>query len=76
MWNLKYDTNDLVYEIEQTLRHSEQTCGCQGGGAVGDGVGPGISRCKRLCLQWTSPGSHVQYLLITYKGKEYEKEPT
>ena len=31
MWNLKYDTNEFIY------RHREQTCGCHGGGEVGEG---------------------------------------
>ena len=45
MWNLKYDTNELIYETEtdsqkQTHGHREQTCGCQGGGGwERDGVG-------------------------------------
>ena len=37
MWNLKYDTNEIIYETEtdsETQRHREQTCGCQG---VGEG---------------------------------------
>ena len=38
MWNLKYDTNELIYETE-TDRHREQTCGCQGEGLGRDGVG-------------------------------------
>ena len=29
MWNLKYDTNELIYETE--TRHIAQTWGCQGG---------------------------------------------
>ena len=29
MWNLKYSTNQHIYE--QTHRHREQTCGCQQG---------------------------------------------
>jgi len=28
MWNLKYNTNEHIYEKEQTHRHTEQTCGC------------------------------------------------
>ena len=36
MWNLKYDTNELIYETE-TDSHREQTCGCQEGGEVGEG---------------------------------------
>ena len=30
MWNLKYSTNELIYEIE-TDANREQICGCQGG---------------------------------------------
>ena len=38
MWNLKYDTNELIHETE-TDSHREQTCGCQGGREWGkDGV--------------------------------------
>ena len=39
MWNLKYDTNELVSKKEtdpQTHRQGQHTCGCQGGG-VGEG---------------------------------------
>ena len=42
-WNLKYDTNKLIYETETDSRHREQTCGFQGGGlAVGVGGGFGV----------------------------------
>ena len=36
MWNLKYDTNELIYETE-TDRYREQTYGYQGGEGVGEG---------------------------------------
>ena len=36
MWNLKYDTKELVYETE-TDRHRECICGCQEGGWLGEG---------------------------------------
>ena len=40
MWNLKYDTNELIYKTEQTHRHDEYNCGCQGAaGWERDGVG-------------------------------------
>ena len=29
MWNLKYDTNEFIYETEKTHRHKEQNCGFQ-----------------------------------------------
>ena len=37
MWNLKYTQMKLSLKQKQTHRHSEQTCGCQGGGMVGKG---------------------------------------
>ena len=36
MWNLKYDTNEFIYETE-TDSQREQTGGGQGGGGVGEG---------------------------------------
>ena len=39
MWNLKYDTNETIYETEMGSQ-IEQTCGCQGRGGSGrDGLG-------------------------------------
>ena len=35
MENLKYNTNEPVYETQTDDGHGEQTCGCQGGGAEG-----------------------------------------
>ena len=29
MWNLKYDTNELIYKQKQTHRHKEQIYGYQ-----------------------------------------------
>ena len=40
MQNLKYDTNELIYETEteETHRYRQQTCVCQGvGGGVWEG---------------------------------------
>ena len=36
MWNLKYDTNELIYEKER-LADREQTCDCQEEEGVGEG---------------------------------------
>ena len=38
MWNLKYDTNELIYKTE-TYSQTQRTdfCGCQGGGGLGEG---------------------------------------
>ena len=42
MWNLKYDTNELICETETDPQTREQTCGCQGdrvGGGKGQSLG-------------------------------------
>ena len=30
MWNLKYDTNELICQMETDLENRDQTVGCQG----------------------------------------------
>ena len=42
MWNLKYDTNEPIYETNRTDRQN-RLGGCQGGGVEWE---VGISRCK------------------------------
>ena len=37
MWNLKYDTNELIYKTETDHRHRERICGCEEGGGLGEG---------------------------------------
>ena len=78
MWNLKYNTNELMYETK-THRHREQTCGCQGGGRVEGGVEWKfrVSRCKLLYTEWINnevllynTGNYIQYPVINYNGKE------
>ena len=54
MWNLKYDTSELIYNTKQkqTHRHREQTCGCRGGGEEGGLDWEfGISSCKLLYIE-------------------------
>ena len=77
MWNLKYNTNELIYEIENGLVVAEEV-------AAGRGMesGCGISKCKLLHIEWGNnevllygPGNYT-YLVINYNGKEYEKECT
>ena len=74
---------NLSTKQKQTRRHREQTCGCQGGGKVGEGwIGEfGISRCKLLYIEWInnnvllySTGNYILYPVINHNGKEYEKE--
>ena len=48
-WNLKYGTNELIYEKKQIHRHREQTCGYRSGrGMDWEFV---ISRCKLLYIE-------------------------
>ena len=52
MWNLEYNTNELIYETENH-KQSEQTGGCQEGGGRGrDRMGAGDSRCKLSYTEW------------------------
>jgi len=37
MWNIKYDTNELIYEAETDYRNRKQTYGYQSGKKVGEG---------------------------------------
>ena len=54
MWNIKYDTNELIYETKQTHRISEQPCDCQGEewGVGAMNLEFGISKCKLLYIEW------------------------
>ena len=81
MWNLKYDTNEHIYETE-TDSETWRTDLCLprwGGG--GKDWEFGISRCKLLYIGWInskvllySTGNYIQYPVINHNGKEYEKE--
>ena len=71
--------------MKQTHRHREQTRDCQGGRALGGGMGWefGISRCKLLYIEWVenkilfySTGNYVQYPVRKHNGKECEKKYT
>ena len=48
MWNLKDDTNELVYKTESTHRHTQNRFVVSKGRGWGGGVDFGISRCKPL----------------------------
>ena len=82
MWNLKYDTNELIYETEtgsQTQR-TDLWLPRGRGGQGGKDWEFGISRCKLFYIGWInkalpySTGNYIQYPVIHYNGKEYEKE--
>ena len=80
MWNLKYSTNEPIYR--NRLTDTERLVVAKGEGC-GGGMDweVGISRCKLLHLGWISHkvllysmGNYIQYPMMNYNGKEYEKE--
>ena len=83
MWNLKYDTNELIYETE-TDSYRGQTCGYQGaGGEDGKGMDQKFksSRYKLLYKEWSKNkvllyriGNYIQHPVISHNRKEQEKE--
>ena len=83
MWNLKYDTNEPIYETETTLMDIENRLVV----AKGEGVGGGmewevaVSRCKLLYTGWINNKSYYtaqrtifNYPMINHNGKEYLKK--
>ena len=81
MWNLKYNTNEHIYETE-TDSQTQRTDlwlprGMRGGGGMDWKFG--VSRCKPLYIEWinnkvllNSTGKYIQYPVINHNGKEYE----
>ena len=72
--NLKYDTNEHIYETD-----SKQTCGCQAI-QTGNGLGVWVPRCRLLYIEWIknqilpyTTGNYIQYPMIDHNEK-YEKE--
>ena len=72
MWNLKYDTNEHIYETE-TDSHIQRTdlwLPRRGGGGGGKDWDLGISRCKLIYrmdnykVLLYSTGNYIQYPVI------------
>ena len=81
MWNLKYDTNELINQTETDSQTENRLVVAKGEG-VGGGMDWefGISRCKLLYIEWInnkvllcSTGNYIQYPVINHNGKEYKK---
>ena len=85
MWNLKYDTNELIYNLFiETDSETQKTDlrlpkGKGGGGWINQEFG--ISRHKLLYIKQInnkvllySIGNDIQYPVINWNGKEYEEE--
>ena len=81
--NLKYDTNELIYETEadsQTYRTELWLLRGRGGCRKMDWKF-GVSKCKLLHIEWInnnvllySTGKYIQYPGINHDGKEYKKK--
>ena len=83
MWDLKYDTNELIYKTEtDSQTQKNNLClpkGKGGGGEINQKFGNNIytllyikqlNNKDLLC----STGNYTQYFVMTYMEKEYEKE--
>ena len=77
MWNLKYDTNELIYEIERLIEAENRFVVAKGEGS-GEGMDweSWISRCKLLYIRQINKallyrtGDYVQNPVINHNGKE------
>ena len=79
MWDLKYDTNELIYETTDSEIQKPDfwlPVGAEGGRRKDWKFG--ISRCKLVYVEWISSkiqlysmGSYTQYPMIICNGVEY-----
>ena len=80
LWNLKYDTDELIYETDSDIENKLMVTKGEGDGG-GINWEFGISRCKLLYLEWMNnkdllynTGNYIQYPVINHNGKKYENE--
>ena len=71
MWNLKYGTNELIYETNRTMDIENRLVVAKGEGAGGGMEWEvGVSRYKLLYIEWISKvllystGNYIQYPMI------------
>ena len=81
IWNLKYDTNVLIYETDSQTQRTDLWLTRGWGSEGGMDWKRGISRCNLLYTEWInnkvllySTGNYSQYPVINRKEKEYEKD--
>ena len=77
MQNLKYDTNELIYQAERLIDAEDRLVVAKGEGwEERMDWECGISRCKLLYIKWINKallyrtGDYVQYPVINHDGKE------
>ena len=75
MWNLNYDTNELIYKAEADSQ--TQTHGCQGGG-MREGVGGWDQQMQSIIYRIdkqqgpaVQQREYIQYSMINHNGKKY-----
>ena len=83
MWNLKYDTNRLIYIQKQSIfigienklivTKGESGCGRDKLGVWDQQTQTTIYKINNKVLL-CSTGNYIQYAVINHNGKEYEKE--
>ena len=81
MWNLKYNTNELICKIGTDSQTQRTDLWLLSWGQEGLDFECGISRYKLLYTEWInnkvllySIGNYSQYPVMNHNGKEYEKE--
>ena len=82
IWNLKYDTDEFIYETESDPWTQRTDLWLpRGWGWGGMELEFGVGWCKLPYVGWTnskvllySTWNYVQYSLINQNGKEYKKE--
>ena len=81
IWNLKYDTNELIYETVANSQTENKLLVDKGVG-VGEGwIGSlGLADAHSYIEQTNnkillySTGNYIHYLVLNHYGKQYEKE--
>ena len=83
MWNLKYDTNELIYKTETDSQTQKTNLWLPKEKGVGGGINQefGISRYKLLYIKQInnnvllySTRNYIQNPVLHHNGKEHEKE--
>ena len=80
MWNLKYDTNEFIYETDSQTQRTDLWLPSGRVGGRGRDWELEISKYKLLYIGWInkvlpySTGNDTQYPVINHNGKDYDKE--
>ena len=81
-WNLKYNTNELIYKTETDSQTQRTDLWLPRGRERGGGMEWefGINRCELVYIGWIndkvllySTGTYIQYPVINHNGKKHEK---